>query len=219
LRAVLGQDGRVLGLATLILALFAGLLVFSVLDLVSVEDVRSWVDAFGPLAPLAYVPMSALLGMALVPGPILAGASGLLFGAAVGTAVTLASATLSAVLALLVARHAGRDGARQLGGERLEAAERLLERHGTGAVVAQRLMPGVPDAPCSYAAGLVGITVAQIAVGTVIGSAPRAFSYTAIGASLDDPASPLALAGILALVATTIVGAEVARRAYRDRRG
>ena len=202
-----------LSLAALLVLLLAAFLVFGVFEVVDVDDVRSWVDAFGPLAPLAYVPISALLGMALVPGPVLAGASGLLFGAAVGTIVTLASAVLGSVLALLLARRAGREEIERRGGERVRWAEAMLARHGTGAVVAQRLMPGIPDAPCSYAAGLVGISVAQIAIGTAIGSAPRAFSYTAIGSSLDDPTSPAAIAGIVLLVVTTLVGAEIARRA------
>jgi len=210
----------VLSLVALLVLLLAAFLVFGVFEVVSVDNVRTWVDAFGPLAPLAYVPISALLGMALVPGPVLAGASGLLFGAAVGTIVTLASAVLGAVLSLLLARRAGREEIERRGGERVKWAEGLLARHGTTAVVAQRLMPGVPDAPCSYAAGLVGISVAQIAIGTAIGSAPRAFSYTAIGSSLDDPGSATAIAGIVILILTTLAGAEIARRllvSYRAR--
>ncbi len=209
-----------LSLVALLVLLAAAFGVFGVFEVISVDDVRAWVDAFGPLAPFAYVPISALLGMALVPGPVLAGASGLLFGAAVGTIVTLASAVLGAVLSLLLARRAGREEIERRGGERVKWAEGMLARHGTAAVVAQRLMPGVPDAPCSYAAGLVGIRVAQIAIGTAVGSAPRAFSYTAIGSSLDDPGSAVAIAGIVILVLTTLVGAEIARRglvSYRAR--
>ena len=201
-------------LAILALALLTGFAAFWILDLVEKDDVRDWVDAFGAWAPVAYVPISAALGMLLIPGPVLAGTSGLLFGTAVGTVVTLSASVLGAVGALLVARHVGREGAVDLGGERLARTERLLERHGLVAVVAQRLLPGVPDAPMSYAAGVVGISVFQIALGTAIGAAPRAFSYTAIGASLDDPTSPGAIAGVVVLVLVTLVGAEVGRRLY-----
>ncbi len=208
---VIGPRAR---LAILVVALASGFAAFWLLDLVSKDDVRSWVDAFGPLAPVAYVPISAALGMLLVPGPVLAGVSGLLFGTAVGTLVTLSASVLSAVCALLVARHVGREGAVELGGGRLERVEGLLERHGVGAIVLQRLLPGVPDGPMNYAFGVAGVTVAQIAIGTAIGSAPRAFSYTAIGSSLDDPSSPAAIAGVVILVAVTLVGAEIARRMY-----
>lgn len=156
--------------------------------------------------------LAALLGAALVPGPILAGVSGILFGAALGTVVTIASSTLGAVIALLIARHTARAQFVELSGPRLKALTALAERHGTVAVIVQRLAPGIPDAPVSYLFGLLGVRVWQIALGTAVGAAPRAFSYTSIGASIDDPGSPLAYAGIAGVVITAIVGAEVSRR-------
>jgi len=206
-------------LALLVAFVVVGFSAFWLLDLVEKEDVRGWVDAFGPLAPLAYVPISTVLGLLLVPGPVLAGVSGLLFGTAVGTIVTLSAAVLTGVCGLLIGRHAGRDGAVDLGGERLAALETVLGRRGLEAVVVQRLVPGVPDAPLNYAWGAVGLSVTQIAIGTAIGAAPRAFSYTAIGASLDDPTSPGAIAGVVVLVLVTVVGAELGRRAWTGRGG
>jgi uncharacterized membrane protein YdjX (TVP38/TMEM64 family) len=196
-----------LRLAAVTAALLAAFLAFWVLDLVDRDDVRSLVEPFGPLAAPAYVVVAALLGLALVPGPLLAATSGVLFGAAAGTAVTLASAVLSSVLGVLAARRA-------IGPPppRLERLAALAERHGFVAVVVQRLAPAIPDAPATYAFGVLRVRVWQIALGTLVGSAPRSFSYTSIGASLDDPGSPLALAGIGGLVVTAVVGAILARR-------
>jgi uncharacterized membrane protein YdjX (TVP38/TMEM64 family) len=207
-----------LRLGIFLAALAAGFTAFAVLDVVDTGDVRAWADGFGPLAPVAFVPLSALLGCLLVPGPVLAGASGALFGTATGTLVTIAASTCGAVLGLHVARLAGRDAVAELGGERYARLAALAERHGLGAVVAQRLLPAVPDAPCTYAFGTLGIRTWQIALGTAVGSAPRAFSYTAIGASLDDPSSPAAIAGVVVLVLVSLVGAEVGRRIYVERR-
>lgn len=178
---------------------------------------RGWVDPFGDLAAPAYVVISALLGAALVPGPILAGVSGLLFGAWVGTVVTIAASVLSAVLSLLTARRAAGRQFDAAAGPRLEALGALARRHALLAVVVQRLAPGVPDAPASYLFGLLGLTVGQIALGTAIGAAPRAFSYTAVGASLDDPGSGLAYVGLAGIVVTGLVGAELSRRLLRRR--
>lgn len=206
-------------LAFLIVALSAAGLVFTVGGLVDVEQVRDVVEDLGPLAPVAYVVLGALLAAILVPGPVLAGASGLLFGPLVGTVVTLCSAVGTSVIALLLGRAAGRDGARSvLGPARASATEGLLARRGLLAVVAQRLLPGVPDAPASYAFGALGATVTQIVLGTLIGAAPRAFAYTAVGASLDDPTSPLAIAGLVVWVVVAVAGAEVGRRLWRARR-
>jgi uncharacterized membrane protein YdjX (TVP38/TMEM64 family) len=165
-----------------------------------------------------FVAVSAALGAALVPGPLLAATSGLLFGALAGTLVTIAASTLSAVLSLLVGRGAGRAPLQR----RVEDREReaalvaLAQRHGALAVALQRLAPFVPDAPVSYLFGALGLSVWQIALGTVIGSAPRAFSYTAIGASLDDPGSRLALAGWAGVALTGLAGLLLARRHLRS---
>ena len=154
-----------------------------------------------------------------MPGPILAGTSGLLFGAALGTLVTIAASTLSAVVSLLLGRGAARDEVdrRIEDRERAAALVALARRHGAMAVALQRLAPFVPDGPVSYLFGAVGLRVWQIALGTVIGSAPRAFSYTSIGASLDDPGSPLAIAGWAGVAVTGVAGALLARRVLHGR--
>ena len=165
-----------------------------------------------------FVVASALLGAALVPGPLLAAASGLLFGAVGGTFVTIAAATLSAVVSLYVGRGAGRAEVERRVEDRarLSGLVALARRHGILAVALQRLAPFVPDAPVSYAFGAAGLTAWQIAAGTVVGSAPRAFSYTAIGASLDDPGSRLALAGWAGVAITGLAGLLLARRFVRS---
>jgi uncharacterized membrane protein YdjX (TVP38/TMEM64 family) len=201
-------------LVLLATALVAGVLAFWVFDVLDSEQVRDWIDPLGAAAAPAYVVVSALLGAALVPGPMLAATSGLLFGAALGTAVTIASSVLSAVVSLLVGRAAGRDEVdrRIEDRERAVALVALARRHGTLAVALQRLAPFVPDAPVSYLFGAAGLRVWQIAAGTALGSAPRAFSYTSIGASLDDPGSPLALAGWAGVAITGLAGLLLGRR-------
>lgn len=201
-------------LGLLLAAIVTAFAVFWFGDVLDQQRVREWVDAFGPAAPLAYVVLSALLGLLLVPGPLLAGVSGLLFGPILGTAVTLAAAIASAVLSLLLARRIGAAGMSELSGERLEALAGTLERHGVLAVIAQRLAPGVPDGPCNYAAGLLRIRPSQIALGTLIGSAPRAFSYTALGSTIGDPTSTLGLVSVGVIVLTGLAGLVAARTGY-----
>lgn len=200
-------------LGLLIAALLAAFLTFWVFGTVTEAQVRAWIDPLGAWAPLGYVAVATALGAAMVPGPILAGASGLLFGTVLGTAVSISAAVGSAVVALLVGRAAGERPARELSGPRMQATAEHLRRHGVVAVVVQRLIPGVPDAPCSYAAGVIGLRAWQIALGTLIGSFPRAFSYTALGDSLDDP-GPLAAVAVAILGIAGLAGAVLARRAW-----
>jgi uncharacterized membrane protein YdjX (TVP38/TMEM64 family) len=193
----------------------------AVTRIVDVDDVRSVVAATGPAAPLAYIVVSAVLGAVFVPGPILAAASGVLFGPVLGTFVTLGSAVGTAMIAGLLGRRAGRSSARALlGPERADRIDAQIERRGLWAVVGQRFIPGISDALASYTFGAFGVPLWQLAAGSFIGSAPRAFVYTALGASIGHRSAPLAYAAIAVWCVTAVIGAFAAHRGLRHwRRG
>ncbi len=203
-------------LGTLIAVVAIGYAVLCLLRPVSPDGVRQWIEPLGAVAPLAFLAVAVALGLALVPGPLLAGSAGLLFGAALGTVLSITAAVITGTVALVLARRVGGPGMATLDSRRLDVLSAALERHGLWAVVVQRLAPGVPDAPCSYAAGLLRVTPVQIALGTALGAAPRAFGYTAIGDSLDEPGSPMSIVGIAVVVGAGVVGALVARRMFLD---
>ncbi len=185
---------------------------------ISENALRDTIRPFGVAAPLAYIVISALLGSLFVPGPILAGGSGLLFGTTTGFLVTLTATLVSSTIAVLAARVVGREGVEALESPRVKVIERLLQRYGVGAVIVQRLLPGVPDAPCSYLFGLAGLRVWQVALGTLIGAAPRAFSYTAIGDGLGAGSRTIAIIGLVTLGITSVVGLAVGALAVRRTR-
>jgi uncharacterized membrane protein YdjX (TVP38/TMEM64 family) len=203
------------------LALFVAFLLVmfylvAVQRVIDIEAVRGAVARTGPVAPLAYVVASAVLAALFVPGPLLAAGSGLLFGPLLGTVVTLSSATGTAVIAAAVGRRAGRESARALiGPQWATRIDTAIQRRGLWAVVGQRFIPGISDALASYTFGAFGLPLWQMAVGALIGSAPRAFVYTALGASISDLSSPLAYAAIAVWCVTAIIGAVAAHRGYR----
>jgi len=207
------------------LAVFALFLVgvfylVAVKRVIDIEEVRRVVSPTGPAAPLIYVVVSAALGALFVPGSILAAGSGLLFGPVLGMFVTLGAAVGTAIVASRIGRRAGRDSARALvGRERAERIDALIERGGLWAVVGQRFIPGISDALASYAFGAFGVPLWQMVVGSFIGSAPRAFAYTALGASIGNRSSALAYAAIAVWCVSAVVGAFAARRGYRHWRG
>lgn len=203
------------------LAVFAGFLValyvlVAVTRVIDVEVVRRTVAATGPAAPLTYVVVSAFLGALFVPGSILAAGSGLLFGPALGIVVTLGATVGTAVVASLVGRRAGRESARALlGAQRADRIDTLIEQRGLWAVVGQRFVPGISDALASYGFGAFGVPLWQMALGAFIGSVPRAFVYTSLGAAIGNPSSPLTYAAIAVWCVSAIVGVFAARRGYR----
>ena len=205
---------RLVLFAVVLLTMFYLVAVRRVID---IEAVRSAVAASGPIAPLLYIPASALLAAIFVPGPLLAAGSGFLFGPVLGTVVTLGSTATTAVIAALIGRRAGRDSARALIGEqRAQRIDMQIKRRGLWAVVGQRFVPGISDAMASYAFGAFGMPLWQMAIGALIGSAPRAFVYTALGASISDLTSPLAYVAIGVWCITAIIGAFAAHRGYRS---
>lgn len=205
------------------LALFAGFLfvVWLVIHTTGVIDpiaVRDWIDSTGALAPLVFVPISAVLGAMFVSGPILAGVSGYLFGPVLGTVVTLSSAIASAIIASLAGRLGGREGAvRVLGERRTSWLDHQIEKRGLWAVAGQRLIPGMPDAPMNYSFGALGVPVWQMAAGTMIGSAPRSFVYTALGSVINEPSPWLAASAAIVWIVMAIIGLEGVRRMWKKR--
>lgn len=204
---------RVASLATAVLIVFVFVASSGSL---SSDRVRDAVDPLGAAAVPVFIAVSALLTCALFPGPLLAGASGLLFGTALGTPVSITAATLGAVLAFSIARFVAHDAVQTLAGRRLAPLQEWIERRGFWAVLYARIAPGVPYSLVNYAAGLSRVALPTFAAATALGAAPRAFAYTALGGSLDDLTSPEAIVAIVALVVMALVGV-VALRAERVR--
>jgi uncharacterized membrane protein YdjX (TVP38/TMEM64 family) len=218
--ALTSRRPHIIRLAVFVAFLVVLFYLLAVKHVVNIEDVRRTVKATGPLAPLTYIVLSAVLGAIFVPGPILAASSGLLFGPLLGVFVTLGATVGTAVVAAFLGRRAGRDSARSLlGAERADRIDALIQRRGLWAVVGQRFIPGLSDALASYAFGAFGVPLWQMAVGAFIGSVPRAFVYTALGASLGNKSPALAYTAIGVWCITAVVGAFAARQGFRKWRG
>ena len=195
----------------LLLLVLLGLFLLAADRAPSPQQVRVLVEPFGVAGPLVFLLAATALHASFVPGPLLAGASGLLFGPVLGTAVTLTGSVISALVELTVGRRAGRAGMDRIGGSRYQALASWLEQHGFVAVVILRLAPVLPDAPVSYAAGLSHVRTWQIAAGTAVGAAPRAFAYTALGGSLANLTSPLAYVAVGVIAVASLAGAVAIR--------
>jgi uncharacterized membrane protein YdjX (TVP38/TMEM64 family) len=215
----LTRRAAALRLAALAAALAAFVLVLALSGSISAGRVRSWVDGYGAVGPLVFIAVSASLTVVLFPGPVLSAASGLIFGTALGTPVSIASATLGATLAFSLSRWWAHDAVVALAGPRLAALRAWVGRRGFLTVLYARIAPGVPYTLVNYAAGLTPVALRSFVAATAIGVAPRAFAYTALGGSLGDLGSPEALAAIAVLVAMALVGLALARRDIARGRG
>jgi uncharacterized membrane protein YdjX (TVP38/TMEM64 family) len=180
-------------------------------SLPSPEEARDWADGLGDYVYVAFVPLFVVVNF-LVAWPILAGAAGLLFGTAAGTPLALAGVTCASLAQMFVARRlaAGQHG--NLLPQRTRGLEDFLTRHGSVAVMESRIVPGLPWGLVNYSAGLTRLGYRDLAVGTIIGGAPKVFAYTALGGSLDNLGSPEVLVAVALLCALALAGVLFVRR-------
>ncbi len=197
---------------TLVAFIAASIAVLALTGSISVDRVRDLADGHGALGPIVFVAVSATLTVAFCPGPVLAGASGLLFGTALGFPLSLTAAVLGASLAFSISRWWAHDAVAAVAGPRVAAFRAFVGRRGFLAVFYARLAPGVPYNAVNYAAGLTPVPLGVFAGATAIGAAPRAFAYTALGGQLGDLGSWQAIVALVVLVGMALVGLVVAAR-------
>jgi uncharacterized membrane protein YdjX (TVP38/TMEM64 family) len=207
-----------LRLLTLAAAIVCLLILVASSGTLSSKEIQERVDDLGWIGPVLYIPLSALLTVLCVPGPLLAGAAGLIFGTALGTPVAIVSATLGASLAFLVSRRLGADALDQLTHHRITKLKAIVEGRGFMSVLYARIAPGMPYNLVNYAAGLTRIPLRTFAAATAIGCAPRAFAYAALGGSLDDLSSPQAIVAFAVLAGMALLGAVLLGRDVRRER-
>jgi uncharacterized membrane protein YdjX (TVP38/TMEM64 family) len=138
---------------------------------------RELILSAGPLAPLVYVLAVAVeVVLAPVPGILLYAPGGAIFGGWWGGTLSLAGNVTGAVLAAWIGRTYGE---RLLAGrtsDRLEAYRRRLGEHGLLIVALLRVNPLTSSDLVSYAAGLAGVRIWRVAVGTAVGIAPLCYA-------------------------------------------
>jgi uncharacterized membrane protein YdjX (TVP38/TMEM64 family) len=173
--------------------------------------VRDWVEGLGSLPYVAFVPLFAVANF-VIGWPILAGAAGLLFGTAVGTALALAGVTAAALLQMFVSRRLAGGYQGGLLPERTRAVEDFLTRNGAIAVMESRIVPLLPYGVVNFSAGLTRLRFRDMALGTAVGAAPKVFAYTALGGSLSNLRSTEAVVAIALLFALGLAGALFVRR-------
>jgi uncharacterized membrane protein YdjX (TVP38/TMEM64 family) len=184
-----------------------------------------WVAARPVLAGGAYVLVyAAVVALSLPGGVVMTLAGGLLFGAWVGTGLTVAGATIGACLLFLAARSAL---APLLAGRAAGLLDRIrpgLERDGFFYLLTLRLIPVVPFWLANLAPALVGMPFGAYAAATAIGIIPGTAVFSGIGAGLGEILaaggrpelgvifSPPVLLPLLGLAALSLLGAWWRRR-------
>ena len=197
-------DARATALAVLIIALVVAA---ALVDLPDVEELRVWVAGTGVWAPLVFVLVGVLGTPLFFPKPVLATASGLLFGVLPGTALAIAACTAGALIFFVVGRLLGREAvARRTGGGLLGVLDEVFAANGLAATVVLRLLPVVRFAASNYGAGVTAVRPALFGWGAAIGLVPTTLLAAFLGSSLLDFGSPRSLAAVAGWIALAAAG-------------
>lgn len=178
-------------------------------DRLDIEALQAWLQAAGPVAPLAFVGLYAIAVVLLLPGSVLTLAGGALFGPVLGTACNLAGATLGATLAFLAARYAGADWVERRAGGRLLRLKRGVEAEGWRFVAFVRLVPLFPFNLLNYALGLTRIGLRPYVAATAVFMLPGALVYTYLGYAGREAAAGAEGAAGKALLALALLASVV----------
>jgi uncharacterized membrane protein YdjX (TVP38/TMEM64 family) len=206
---------RVIGVAALVIVL---VVVAVVAPHPSVLQIREWAQSVGPAFPLVFFVAHALVTIFPFPRTVFTLSAGLLFGAWLGIVITVAAATVSAVLALYLVRAIGRDVVWQrISSPTIRRVDERIARRGWLAVGSLRLIAFVPFSVVNYCSGVSSIRLLPYVLATVVGILPGTVGIVVLGDALSGETNPalLLLSGVCVVVG--ILGLIVDSRRPLDR--
>ena len=160
--------------------------------------------ATAPAAPLIFVAAHVAASLAFVPRTLMAVAAGLLFGVAGGLLWATVGSTAGALAGFFLARYVNSGLIEPESLPRLGPLLVKAEEGGWRAVAMVRLIPVLPHPLTNYGLGLTRLSLADYAIGTILGQIPMTVAYVEFGAAGNE-----ALSGGANWVLPTIIGAAV----------
>ncbi|WP_327099805.1 TVP38/TMEM64 family protein [Nocardia vinacea] len=198
------RDPRILALLVGGAALFTAAIL---VPLPTPQQMQDWATSIGPIFPLLFFVVHALVTVAPVPRTVLTVSAGVLFGPALGIVLAASATTVSAALAILLVRALDRDRvAAHLTHPAVRSIDERLERRGWLAVGSLRLIAFAPFSVINYCCALSSIRFWPYLIATVIGILPGTIGTVILGDALTGRTHPGMLVVSGALIAIGIIG-------------
>ncbi|AFU01898.1 TVP38/TMEM64 family protein [Nocardia brasiliensis] len=198
------RDPRVLALLVGVAALFVAALL---VPLPSPQQIQDWAGSVGPVFPLLFFVVHALVTVAPIPRTVFTVSAGLLFGPVLGIALAVGATTVSAALAILLVRALDREQvASRLTHPAVRAVDDRLRRRGWLAVGSLRLIAAVPFSVINYCAGLSSIRFWPYMIATLLGVLPGTVGTVILGDALTGNTHPAMIVFSCVLIAIGIAG-------------
>lgn len=166
-------------------------------------DAARGLGAWGIAVYLAAYVAAALLAIPVSPITVAAGAT---YGALAGAVIGVFSVVVSGSCAFLVGRFvASHPHALAIGSGRVARAVRAIGRGGLRLVLVLRLAPVMPFSILNFAFGATPTTLAQFALGSLVGTIPSQLGYALLGSVVTWPPGPARIAAQAGLVTAAVL--------------
>jgi uncharacterized membrane protein YdjX (TVP38/TMEM64 family) len=183
----------------------------------SADSIHAYVLGLGIKAPLIFVGLVSFRQFLLLPSMLVLTAGGLVFGAAVGTALGAVGILISALVMFSIARVFGREWVRPRLGESFFRFERRVEAAGPMLVALTTAHPMGPMSPFHWGAGLSTVAFLPFLVAVLLAGPVRAGAYSFFGANLLDAGSTrfwVAAALLLVVALLPLLHPDIRRRIF-----
>ncbi|EMA34327.1 TVP38/TMEM64 family protein [Haloarcula japonica] len=167
---------------------------------------RRQLAAFGAFAPHAFVTLQTLqVLLAPIPGQLLGGVGGYLFGVRAGAAYSLLGVCLGSAAAFSLARRYGRPYVERVTrSEMLARWDRFLAQNGLMGLFVLFLLPTFPDDLLCFVAGISDLRLRTFLVLVAVGRTPSFLAAAYAGERLDGGHVGTFLAVVTALTAVSL---------------
>jgi pyruvate/2-oxoglutarate dehydrogenase complex dihydrolipoamide dehydrogenase (E3) component/uncharacterized membrane protein YdjX (TVP38/TMEM64 family) len=191
---------------------------------------ESYVQSLGAIGPVVVVLVYVLCTVLFIPGSLITGAVGAVFGLETGFFVVLVGANLGALCSFLLARSFLRDKVASwaAANPKFRSLDQAIGKQGFKMVFLSRLSPAFPFALLNYLIGLTAVRTGAYALANLLGMLPGTFLFVYIGVATRDAITGQADAsagfyqqilkyvGLLATVAVVVIVTRIARKALRE---
>jgi len=165
------------------------------------EFLSEWVAQRGALAAVAFIALYTVSTALSVPGAaVLTVTGGFLFGAVLGTILSVTGATIGAVAVFAAAKTGLGEPLRAKAGPRLKKMEAGFQKNAFNYLLMLRLIPVFPFWLINLASAFLGVPVGTFFAATFVGIIPGGFVFALVGAGLGsifDRGEEFSLSGIM----------------------
>lgn len=149
---------------------------------------RSRIEAMGPAAPVVFVLIQVTqVVFAPVPGQLLTGVGGYLFGSVFGTLYSMLGMTIGSTVVFITSRRYGRPFVvRVLDSETLNRVDRFMTDYGSAGLFIAFLLPMFPDDVLCLMAGLTELRYRRFLLLLLVGRTPTFLASAVVGTSLAN---------------------------------